>query len=55
MVYQGANRYYLNNFFMQQHKLEIKEKTFLKRYTTSENGGIHMTCFYRLILIELGR
>ncbi|MFT7396418.1 MAG: outer membrane cobalamin receptor, partial [Flavobacterium sp.] len=39
-VYQGANRYYLNNFFMQQHKLEIKGNNFFIRgYTTSEDGG----------------
>jgi outer membrane receptor protein involved in Fe transport len=39
-VYQGANRYYLNNFFMQQHKLEVKGKNFFIRgYTTSEDGG----------------
>ncbi|UQD55712.1 TonB-dependent receptor [Flavobacterium sp. K5-23] len=39
-VYQGANRYYLNNFFMQQHKLEIKGKNFFVRgYTTTEDGG----------------
>jgi outer membrane receptor protein involved in Fe transport len=39
-VYQGANRYYLNNFFMQQHKLEIKGKNFFIRgYTTTEDGG----------------
>ena len=39
-VYQGANRYYLNNFFMQQHKLEIKGKNFfLRGYTTNEDGG----------------
>ncbi|OYX83511.1 MAG: hypothetical protein B7Y83_11200 [Flavobacteriales bacterium 32-34-25] len=39
-VYQGGNRYYLNNFFMQQHKLEIKGKNFFIRgYTTSEDGG----------------
>jgi outer membrane receptor protein involved in Fe transport len=39
-VYQGANRYYLNNFFMQQHKLEFKGKNFfLRGYTTSEDGG----------------
>ena len=39
-VYQGANRYYLNNFFMQQHKLEIKGKNFfLRGYTTTEDGG----------------
>ncbi|MBF2707129.1 TonB-dependent receptor [Flavobacterium soyangense] len=39
-VYQGGNRYYLNNFFMQQHKLEIKGKNFFVRgYTTTEDGG----------------
>lgn len=39
-VYQGANRYYLNNFFMQQHKIEFKGKNFFVRgYTTSEDGG----------------
>jgi outer membrane receptor protein involved in Fe transport len=39
-VYQGANRYYLNDFFMQQHKIEIKGKNFFVRgYTTTEDGG----------------
>ncbi len=39
-VYQGANRYYLNGFFMQQHKLEFKGKNFFFRgYTTTEDGG----------------
>ncbi len=39
-VYQGANRYYLNNFFMQQHKIEVKGKNFFVRgYTTTEDGG----------------
>ncbi len=39
-VYQGGNRYYLNNFFMQQHKIEIKGKNFFIRgYTTTEDGG----------------
>lgn len=39
-VYQGANRYYLNNFNMQQHKLELKGKNFfLRGYTTTEDGG----------------
>ncbi|MEP6930977.1 MAG: TonB-dependent receptor, partial [Flavobacterium sp.] len=39
-VYQGANRYYLNDFFMQQHKIELKGKNFFVRgYTTSEDGG----------------
>jgi len=39
-IYQGADRYSLNNFIMQQHKLEIKNKNFfLRGYTTSENAG----------------
>ncbi|MCG9791764.1 TonB-dependent receptor domain-containing protein [Flavobacterium algicola] len=39
-VYQGANRYYLNNFSMQQHKLEIKgDNFFIRGYTTTEDGG----------------
>jgi outer membrane receptor protein involved in Fe transport len=39
-VYQGANRYYLNDFFMQQHKIEFKGKNFfLRGYTTTEDGG----------------
>ena len=39
-VYQGANRYYLNGFFMQQHKLELKGKNyFIRGYFTTEDGG----------------
>jgi outer membrane receptor protein involved in Fe transport len=39
-VYQGANRYYLNGFFMQQHKLEFTGKNFFVRgYFTTEDGG----------------
>ena len=39
-VYQGANRYYLNGFEMQQHKLELTGKNFFIRgYVTSEDGG----------------
>jgi outer membrane receptor protein involved in Fe transport len=39
-VYQGANRYRLENFFMQQSKLEIKNRNFFIRgYVTSENAG----------------
>ena len=39
-VYQGANRYYLNDFFMQQHKIEFKGKNFFVRgYYTTEDGG----------------
>lgn len=39
-IYQGASRYNLNDFFMQQHKIEIKGKNFFVRgYTTTEDGG----------------
>jgi len=39
-IYQGADRYALNNLLMQQHKLEIKNKNFfLRGYTTSESAG----------------
>ena len=39
-VYQGASRYNLNGFFMQQHKIELKGKNFfLRGYTTTEDGG----------------
>jgi outer membrane receptor protein involved in Fe transport len=39
-IYQGGNRYNLNNFFMQQHKVEVKGKNFFVRgYTTTEDGG----------------
>ncbi len=39
-VYQGANRYYLNGFEMQQHKLELTGKNFFVRgYMTTEDGG----------------
>jgi outer membrane receptor protein involved in Fe transport len=39
-IYQGASRYYLNDFFMQQHKLEFKGRNFfLRGYFTTEDGG----------------
>jgi len=39
-IYQGANRYSLNNFLMQQHKLEIRnDNFFLRGYVTSEAAG----------------
>lgn len=39
-VYQGASRYNLNGFFMQQHKIELKGKNFFVRgYTITEDGG----------------
>lgn len=39
-IYQGANRYQLKDFVLQQHKLEIKGKDFfLRGYTTAETSG----------------
>ncbi|HBK70061.1 MAG TPA: hypothetical protein DDZ39_00115 [Flavobacteriaceae bacterium] len=39
-IYQGANRYAMKNFLMQQHKLEIKNKDFfLRGYITLEDAG----------------
>ncbi|MEE9349609.1 MAG: TonB-dependent receptor [Flavobacteriaceae bacterium] len=39
-IYQGANRYQLKDFIMQQMKLEIKnDDFFLRGYTTNEDAG----------------
>ena len=39
-IYQGANRYALGDFFMQQSKIEIKGKNFFVRgYVTDEDAG----------------
>ena len=39
-IYQGANRYQLDNFLMQQHKLELRSKDFFVRgYMTAEDAG----------------
>lgn len=39
-IYQGAQRYAIQNFFMEQHKLEFRGKNFFVRgYMTSEDAG----------------
>ncbi len=39
-IYQGANRYSIKNFFMEQHKLELKGKNFFVRgYMTADDAG----------------
>ena len=39
-IYQGANRYVLKNFFMNQNRIEIKAKNFFIRgYMTAEDAG----------------
>ena len=39
-IYQGANRYSLNDFFLQQHKLEVRNDNFFARaYITDEDAG----------------
>ncbi len=39
-IYQGANRYSIRNFFLQQHKIEVKNNNFFVRgYITDESAG----------------
>lgn len=39
-IYQGANRYSLKNFFLQQHKIEFRgENFFVRGYITDEDAG----------------
>ncbi len=39
-LYQGANRYSIKNFILQQHKLEFRnDNFFLRGYITTENSG----------------
>jgi outer membrane receptor protein involved in Fe transport len=39
-IYQGTNRYNIQDFFMEQHKLEVRGKNFFVRgYMTSEDAG----------------
>lgn len=39
-IYQGQNRYSIKNFFMEQHKLEVRGKNFFVRgYVTAEDAG----------------
>ncbi|MBV1922788.1 MAG: TonB-dependent receptor [Flavobacteriaceae bacterium] len=39
-IYQGANRYAIDDFFLQQHKLEIKNDNFFVRgYITEDKAG----------------
>lgn len=39
-IYQGSNRYSIQDFIMQQHKLEIRnDNFFLRGYLTAENSG----------------
>ncbi len=39
-IYQGSNRYSINNFFLQQHKIELKnDNFFIRGYVTADNAG----------------
>ena len=39
-IYQGANRYAIENFFLQQHKLEFRNNNFfLRGYITEDRAG----------------
>jgi iron complex outermembrane receptor protein len=39
-IYQGANRYNIKNFFLQQHKVEVRNNNFFVRgYVTEDKAG----------------
>ncbi|WP_132704692.1 TonB-dependent receptor [Winogradskyella wandonensis] len=39
-IYQGANRYNIKNFFLQQHKIEVRNDNFFVRgYVTEDKAG----------------
>lgn len=39
-IYQGLNRYYIDNFFQEQHKLEIRNRNFfLRTYLVADKAG----------------
>src|SRR5690554_1443670 len=39
-IYQGANRYNIKDFFLQQHKIEVRNENFFVRgYLTDEDAG----------------
>ena len=39
-IYQGTNRYNIDDFFLQQHKIEVKSDNFLVRgYMTGDDAG----------------
>lgn len=54
-VYQGANRYYLKNFVMQQHKLEVRNNHFFWRaYMTAEDAGDSYDMFFTGVNMNKG-
>jgi len=54
-VYQGANRYYLKNFIMQQHKLEVRNNHFFWRaYLTAEDAGDSYDMFFTGVNMNKG-
>ena len=39
-IYQGSNRYYIDNFFQQQHKIEVRnDNFFLRGYMVGDRAG----------------
>ena len=52
-IYQGGNRYSIRNFFLQQHKLEIKNDNFFVRgYITEDKAGDSYDMFFTGININ---
>ena len=46
-IYQGGNRYAIDNFFLQQHKLEIRnDNFFLRGYVTEDKAGDSYDMFF---------
>ncbi|OBQ57165.1 TonB-dependent receptor [Tamlana sp. s12] len=39
-IYQGLNRYYIDNFFQEQHKIELRNRNFfLRSYVVADKAG----------------
>ncbi|WP_299225326.1 TonB-dependent receptor [uncultured Psychroserpens sp.] len=52
-IYQGGNRYSIRNFFLQQHKIEIKnDNFFLRGYVTEDKAGDSYDMFFTGININ---
>lgn len=54
-IYQGLNRYNINNFLLDQHRLEVRGKNFFVRgYYTSEDAGDSYDTRFAAININRG-
>ena len=52
-IYQGGNRYSIKNFFLQQHKIEVKnDNFFIRGYVTEDKAGDSYDMFFTGININ---